>query len=82
MGPRLPQLSGEKLVKFLEGLGYRVVRQRGSHVRLKKSTESGEHNITVPLYKTVAKGTLGDILAKVGLWNAVAKDELLKMLRK
>ena len=55
---KLPIVSGEKLVKLLLNLGYEIVRQRGSHVRLRKQTEVGEHNITVPMHSEIAKGTL------------------------
>jgi len=34
--PKLPVVSGEELIKFLKKLGYEVIRQRGSHVRLEK----------------------------------------------
>ena len=44
---KLPIVSGEKLIKLLLNLGYEIVRQRGSHVRLRKQTEVGEHNITL-----------------------------------
>ena len=55
--PRLPAISGKQLIKFLTNLGYEVVRQKGSHVRLKSLTEMGEHNITVPLHDEIAKVT-------------------------
>lgn len=35
---RLPQVSGKELIKFLESLGYVVIRRKGSHVRLKEMT--------------------------------------------
>jgi predicted RNA binding protein YcfA (HicA-like mRNA interferase family) len=60
--PRLPQTSGRSLVRLLHSLGYETVRQRGSHVRLRKVTPIGEHNVTVPDHKTLAKGTLNDVL--------------------
>jgi len=60
-------VSGDKLIKLLTKLGYELVRQKGSHVRLRKKTEIGEHNITVPKHKEIAKGTLNDILSKVSL---------------
>ena len=82
MSPKLPQVSGEKLVKFLNKLGYQLIRQRGSHIRLSKTTASGKHNITVPNHKIIAKGTLNDILTKAGLCNNMARDELIKMLKK
>jgi len=78
----LPVVSGDKLIKLLTKLGYEIVRQKGSHVRLRKKTEIGEHNITVPKHKEIAKGTLNDILSKVSLWNNISKEELVKMLSK
>ncbi len=51
-------------------------------MRLRKKTEIGEHNITVPKHKEIAKGTLNDILSKVSLWNNISKEELVKMLSK
>ncbi|MBU1262583.1 type II toxin-antitoxin system HicA family toxin [bacterium] len=80
MSPKLPQVSGKKVIGLLERLGYEVVRQRGSHVRLKKVLKIGVHTITVPKHKSVAKGTLGDILEKVSLWNDISKDELIEMV--
>lgn len=80
MSPKLPQISGQELVRVLQKLGYEVIRQKGSHVRLRKTTTVGEHNITVPEHKTIAKGTLNDIITKVSLWNNTSKDDLMKML--
>jgi len=78
---RLPQVSGRRLIRFLERLGYVTVRRKGSHVSLKKMTASGEHNLTVPDHRVVAKGTLNDILASVSVWNGIPKDELVQKLR-
>ena len=80
MSPKLPQLSGQDLVRVLKKLGYEVMRQKGSHIRLRKTTNVGEHNITVPEHKTIAKGTLNDIITKVSLWNNINKDDLIKLL--
>jgi predicted RNA binding protein YcfA (HicA-like mRNA interferase family) len=55
---KLPVVSGEKLIKLLKKLGYEVVRQRGSHVRLEKDTPIGKHKITVPYHDEIARGTL------------------------
>ena len=41
--PKLPVASGDKLIK----LEYEIVRQKGSHVRLRKITEIRQHNITL-----------------------------------
>jgi predicted RNA binding protein YcfA (HicA-like mRNA interferase family) len=78
--PRLPQVSGRALVNLLHSLGYETIRQKGSHVRLRKTTTLGEHNLTVPDHKRLPKGTLNDILTRVSLWNGIPKEELLQRL--
>jgi predicted RNA binding protein YcfA (HicA-like mRNA interferase family) len=79
--PKLPQISGLNLIKVLVSLGYIIVRQKGSHVNLKKDTLSGEHSITIPKHTVLAKGTLNDILSKVSLWNSLSKEEILKKVK-
>ena len=75
-----PVVSGETLIKVLVSLDYEIIRQRGSHVRLKKSTEAGDHNITIPLHDELAKGTLNDILSQVSIWNGISKDALIELI--
>ncbi|PXF57351.1 MAG: hypothetical protein C4B58_10170 [Deltaproteobacteria bacterium] len=36
MSERLPVVAGKDLIKCLLSLGYSVIRQKGSHVRLEK----------------------------------------------
>ena len=45
--PKLPQVSGNKLIKFLQSIEYIIIRQKGSHVTLRKSSNIGNHNITL-----------------------------------
>ncbi len=66
---------------MLQALGYMVVRRKGRHVRLKKATGSGDHNITVPDHRTLAKGTLSDIVAAVSVPNGIPKQDLMDRLR-
>lgn len=80
MPPKLPQTSGRDVVKLLERLGYEVVRQRGSHIGLRRSTPDGEHNITVPDHQEIAKGTLSDILTAVSRATGEPKSKLIEML--
>lgn len=48
MSPRLPRdVGGADLARALGALGYRVMRQTGSHIRL-TTQEGGEHHVTVP----------------------------------
>jgi predicted RNA binding protein YcfA (HicA-like mRNA interferase family) len=71
---RLPVLSGGRLVKALEQAGWRAVRQRGSHVRMKHSDR--RVSITVPLHRELKRGTLAGILNDAGLDG----DELRRLL--
>lgn len=80
MSKKLPVISGEKLISCLIGMGYQVVRQRGSHVRLEKSTNAGLHKITIPNHNPVAKGTLNDIIKKVSIWNQIPKNKLIEII--
>ena len=74
-------VSGKKLVKLLNQLGYITIRQHKSHITLRKVISAGEHNITIPNHNEIAKGTLNDILKKVSIWNNISKDELIIMLK-
>ncbi len=78
--PRLPQVSGAQVARLLESLGYRFLRQRGSHARYALTTQVGTHNITIPMHRSIAKGTLNDILNRVSLWTGVPKHELIDRL--
>jgi predicted RNA binding protein YcfA (HicA-like mRNA interferase family) len=59
--PKLPAIKGRELVKFLESIGFSVVRMKGSHVRLR--SEDGRV-ITVPVHgsKDIPKGLLRKII--------------------
>ena len=55
---KIPSWPYKKVVTKLEQLGYSVVRQKGSHIRMRK----GAISITVPANNPVARGTLQKIL--------------------
>jgi predicted RNA binding protein YcfA (HicA-like mRNA interferase family) len=61
--PRLRRVSGEEAIRALERLGFIRVRQRGSHVVLRKETPHGTIGCVVPLHRELAIGTLRGILA-------------------
>ena len=67
--PKLPVLSGADVIKALERLGFAQVRQRGSHVVLRR----GSAGTVVPMHREVKTGTLAGILRQAG----VTQDEFL-----
>jgi predicted RNA binding protein YcfA (HicA-like mRNA interferase family) len=65
--PRLRRVSGEEAIRALERLGFERVRQRGSHVILKKEMAHGSIGCVVPLHRQLAIGTLRGILQQAKL---------------
>jgi predicted RNA binding protein YcfA (HicA-like mRNA interferase family) len=65
--PKLKRISGGEAIRRLEDLGFKQVRQRGSHVVLKKQTVDEEIGCVVPLHKELAVGTLRGILKQAKL---------------
>ena len=74
--PKLPIVSGKKLVAALLKAGFIEIRQKGSHVSMEKITTDNTYRTVIPMHRELAKGTLLDILQQTGL----NKDELLKLL--
>jgi len=74
--PRLRRTSGREAIRALERLGFVQVRQRGSHVILKKRTPEGAVGCVVPLHRELAIGTLRGVLRQAG----VMPDEFMENL--
>ena len=74
--PKLNRISGQAAIRMLEQLGFVQIRQKGSHVILKKHSPEGEVGCVVPLHKELAIGTLRGILKQAG----VTVDEFEKNL--
>jgi predicted RNA binding protein YcfA (HicA-like mRNA interferase family) len=58
----LSKVSGEEAIRSLQRIGFERVRQRGSHVVLKKQTKEGTLGCVVPLHRELKIGTLKGIL--------------------
>jgi predicted RNA binding protein YcfA (HicA-like mRNA interferase family) len=65
--PELRRVSGREAIRALERLGFEQVRQRGSHVILKKQTPEGTIGCVVPLHRELAIGTLRGILRQANV---------------
>jgi len=74
--PKLPSVSGERVVRALKRAGFTELRQKGSHVSLERRTGSRVFKTVVPMHAELAKGTLSDILKQCGL----TIDEFLALL--
>jgi len=70
---KLPLLSWREVVKALTKAGFKVVRQKGSHLILVKN----EYIVPVPKHREIKRGLLMEIIVESGL----TKKEFLKLLK-
>jgi len=61
--PKLPCVSGTKVAKALERLGFVRERQRGSHLVMRRETDV----CVVPMHREVDQGTLRGVLRQAGV---------------
>jgi len=66
--PKIRHLSGKDIIKILKSLHFVVVRQKGSHVILKRILLDGEQMILVPNHSEIDRGTLSAIYKKLLLY--------------
>ena len=71
--PSLPVVSGSDTVRALQRLGFVVVRQRGSHIVLRK----GSQGCVVPNHHQIKIGTLAGLLKQGG----ISVDDFIDALR-
>jgi predicted RNA binding protein YcfA (HicA-like mRNA interferase family) len=71
--PKLPRISGSECVSVLKRLGFAQMRQRGSHVIMRR----GERGCVVPMHRELKVGTLSGVLRQAG----VDVDEFVKTWR-
>lgn len=77
---KLPRsISGDRLIRALERLGYGVVREKGSHVRLRNAGPPA-HFITVPLHGSLKIGTLHGILSEVAQTRSITIESIIELL--
>ena len=76
---KLPQVSGQQTIKTLQKIGFLVVGQRGSHIKLSRVIGEVKQTVTVPNHKVLKKGTLRNgILKPINL----SIEEFIEILKK
>ena len=73
---KVPSLNYEKIVHAFERDGWRKVAQRGSHIKLRKTSDSKTRTVMIPAHKPVKRSTLSIILKQAD----VSLDRFLKLL--
>lgn len=72
---KLPLLSGRDAIKVFIKIGYKVARQKGSHIRLLHN-DIYRRPLTVPDHKVLGKGLLRKLLRDA----EISVDEFIKLL--
>jgi predicted RNA binding protein YcfA (HicA-like mRNA interferase family) len=76
---KLPRgVSAQSLIRMLERLGYKTIRQKGSHVRLRNDGPP-VHLITIPLHDPL-KTALHGIVTEVALMRSITVESILEHL--
>jgi len=61
--PKLPRISGAEALRALERLGFERVRQKGSHVVMRRDSKG----CVVPLHAELKVGTLAGLLRQADI---------------
>lgn len=72
---RLPILSGQQVISALEKAGFVILRQKGSHIRLK---HADGRVVTVPVHGGIDLGR--GLLRKILRDSELSVDELMEFL--
>jgi predicted RNA binding protein YcfA (HicA-like mRNA interferase family) len=77
---RIPRsVSGKRLARALEQVGYQITRQTGSHMRL-TCNEPNQRHVTIPNHDSIRIGTLSAIISDVANNLGIPKEELIRKL--
>jgi len=77
---KLPRgVSADRVIRALEHLGYGVIRQKGSHLRLRHEGPP-VHAITVPMHNPLKTGTLHAILSEVSQKRSITIESIADLL--
>jgi predicted RNA binding protein YcfA (HicA-like mRNA interferase family) len=72
--PRLRSLSAREVCRILQKHGFAIIRQKGSHIILRKELPNRGITVPAPNHTELAKGTLKSIIDQSG----ISKSEFLK----
>ena len=74
--PKIRPLSSQRLIKILEKIGFKIIRQKGSHVIMINDRDT---RIVIPVHpgKDVKPGLIRAIIKEAGL----SREEFLRILK-
>ena len=72
--PELPVLKTRELLAVLSKTGFKIASQKGSHIKLKKTTSDHVFVVIVPNHDQIRRGTLLSIIRQAG----TTKEEFIE----
>jgi len=74
--PKIPPLKPNKLIRILEKTGFKVIRQKGSHVIMMNDRKT---RIVIPVHpgKDIKPGLVRAIIREAG----ISREKFLKLLK-
>jgi predicted RNA binding protein YcfA (HicA-like mRNA interferase family) len=72
--PEIPRISGDQAINVFMILGFQQVRQKGSHVVMRR----GDKGCVIPRHKELVVGTLRSAIRQAG----ISVDEFVAAYRK
>lgn len=72
--PKLPLVSGKTAIKVFIKIGYQIMRQRGSHIRLHHLHKKP---LTVPDHKVLGRGLLRKLLKD----SELSIEDFIKLIK-
>ncbi len=68
------QYSGKDVEKRLTRLGFTIVSQKGSHLKMRRSVSRKTLTVIIPMHKQIAMGTLKSILTQAGITKKILDE--------
>lgn len=60
--PKLLIISGEEAIERFQEIGYEIIRQRGSHVRMYHKINRSKTPLSIPVHKQLGRGLLRKLI--------------------
>ncbi len=74
--PKLKNMSGQDIITILEVFGFSIIKQKGSHIKLRRVIDNKKETLTIPNHNELDKGTLKAIIRQAS--NYISSYELTK----
>ena len=69
--PKLKILSGNEIVKIFLSLGFEIVNQKGSHIKLRRLTNNLKETLIIPNHQQVDTGTTRAIIRQASKYISI-----------